>query len=279
MDRESAPTGSQSTAGTDASAGERHYELDRSSDIAVFRITRPRRLNAITMPVLAGLEHCVDELEAAGGGGLIITAEGERAFCAGTDLAEMQSMPDEAMLAKSRRARELFFRIQQARFVSVAAINGLALGGGLELALACTFRVAAAHATFGLPEIRLGVLPAYGGTQFLPPVVGSALALDMMLTGRTLDAQQALAAGLISRIATDAQAAFDEARALLTQVNGYSNLAVDEIRRCVQAAATGVTAAGLAVEDEAVRRCMTSADAKEGVSAFLEKRAARFNQG
>ncbi|HMN83366.1 MAG TPA: enoyl-CoA hydratase/isomerase family protein [Burkholderiaceae bacterium] len=279
MDRESAPTGSQSTAGADASAGERHYELDRSSGIAVFRITRPRRLNAITMPVLAGLEHCVDELEAAGGRGLIVTAEGERAFCAGTDLAEMQSMPDQAMLAKSRRARELFFRIQQARFVSVAAINGLALGGGLELALACTFRVAAAHATFGLPEIKLGVLPAYGGTQFLPPVVGPALALDLMLTGRTLDAQQALAAGLISRIAADAQAAFDEARALLTQVNGYSNLAVDEIRRCVQAAAAGVTAAGLAVEDEAVRRCMTSADAKEGVSAFLQKRPARFNQG
>lgn len=265
-------------ASNDALATEFHYEIDPATGYAVFRITRPRRLNAITLPVLVGLERCVDELSGAGGRGLVVTADGDRAFCAGTDLAEMQTFTDEQVLAKSRRARELFVRLHRARFVSVAAINGLALGGGLELALACTFRVAAAHATFGLPEIKLGVLPAYGGTQLLPPVVGPAIALDLMLTGRTLSAQEALAVGLVSRVVPSG-AALDEAQALLHDVTDYSQLAIDEIRRCVQAAGDGVTDAGLAVEDDAVRRCMTSADAKEGVAAFLEKRPATFNRG
>lgn len=259
-----------------AIADDSHYELDQIAGFAVFRITRGRRLNALTLPALVGLERCVDELSAGDGRGLIVTGEGDRAFCAGTDLAEMRTLTDEQMLDKSRRARELFHRIQRARFVSVAAINGLALGGGLELALACTFRVAVAQATFGLPEIKLGVLPAYGGTQFLPPVVGHALALDMMLTGRTLSAADALAAGLVSRVVPGG--ALDAARALLEEVTGYSQLAIDEIRRCVAAAGPVVTDAGLAIEDDAVRRCMTSADAKEGVAAFLEKRPPRFNR-
>jgi enoyl-CoA hydratase len=159
--------------------------------------------------------------------------------------------------------------------LSVAAVNGLAFGGGLELAMACVLRVAAPHATFSLPEIKLGLLPAYGGTQFLPALVGAARALELMLTGRVLAAEEALAMGLVHRIAgpDDLLAqAIDFGR----EVTRFGPAAIDGIRRCVAAAGPGVTDAGLAVEDAVVREVFVTDDAREGVAAFLEKRPARF---
>ncbi|MCL4743992.1 MAG: enoyl-CoA hydratase/isomerase family protein, partial [Burkholderiaceae bacterium] len=167
---------------------------------AIFRLARPDKLNALTRPMLDGLASCLGALEAGGARLVVIAAEGERAFCAGTDLAEMREMPEAARLDKSATARALFARISRSRVLSIAAINGLAFGGGLEIAMACTLRVAAAHASFSLPEIRLGLLPAYGGTQFLPALVGASRALDLMLTGRVLGAQDALGIGLVDRV-------------------------------------------------------------------------------
>lgn len=252
------------------------YRIDWHADGAIFTLARPEKLNAITLSMLNGLAACLDELEQRAGRWLVIVGEGERAFCAGTDLAESSAMAYDAVDAKNVLARSLLFRLSNLPMISVAAINGLAYGGGLEIAMACTLRIAAPHAVLSLPEVKLGVLPSYGGTQFLPALVGSARALDLMLTGRPVDAAEALAIGLISRIANTESPLLDQARGLAGEVTRHSQVAIDGIRRCVVAAGPVVTAAGLAVEHAQVQALMNSEDAKEGVLAFLERRAPIF---
>jgi len=252
------------------------FTLEWEGECARLRITRPEKRNTITRAILDGLEECCDGLDAGRGRALLVTGEGDRAFCAGTDLAESAELGLEASQDKSDRARDLLFRIHRSPWTSIAALNGLAYGGGLELALACTFRVAAPGVRLALPEIKLGVLPAYGGTQFLPAVVGRARALDLMLTGRAVEAEQALGMGLVDRIAPDAASLDAEAGALADDVLRHSQFAIDCIRRCVDAAGSTVNEDGLAVEAEAFREAMASDDAKEGVAAFLQKRKPRF---
>lgn len=259
-------------------SGGADFRVDALPDGAVFHLTRPEKLNAITRPTLLGLAACIDDLEARGLRVLVITGEGDRAFCAGTDLAETQQTPLPARLDKSQMARDLFVRLSRSRLISVAAMNGLAYGGGLELAMACLFRVAAPHAKVSLPEIKLGLLPAYGGTQFLNALVGSARALDLMLTGRVIQGQEALAIGLLSRLVEQGEDPLAHALALGREVAQFSDEAIDGIRECVAAAcaACAPTDSGLAVEDRMVRAVFGTDNAREGVAAFLEKRAPRF---
>lgn len=242
----------------------------------VLRLTRPAKLNAITKAILVALTRCLDEMERERARLLVIVGEGAKAFCAGTDLAETQAMPLDARQAKSVMARDLLVRLSRSPVLSVAAVNGLAFGGGLELAMACTLRVAAAHATVSLPEIKLGLLPAYAGTQFLPALVGPSRALDIMLTGRVVDAQEALGMGLLSRVVPAGEAVLEHALALGREVTRFSPQAIAGIRRCVAAAGAQVSDAGLAVEDQVVREVFDSENAREGVAAFLEKRPAVF---
>ena len=245
---------------------------------AIFRIERPDKLNALTKPVLLGLAACIDDLEARGQRLLIVTGAGERAFCAGTDLAELRGLDSDARLTKTAMARGLLVRLSRSELVSDAAINGLAFGGGLELAMACTLRIATRQATMSLPEVKLGLLPAYAGTQFLPALVGKARALEIMMTGRTLGAEEALSIGLIHRIADPGSLLLDQALGFGREVVRWSPGALSWIRRCVDAAGAQVSDAGLAVEDAAVRDTFDSPDAREGVAAFLEKREPRFGQ-
>ena len=250
--------------------------LEWNGDCAVLTLTRPRKRNAITVAILDALEGVCDELDAGRGRALIVTGEGDKAFCAGTDLSESASLGAEASSAKGIRARDLLVRIHRSTWTSIAAINGLAYGGGLELALACTFRVAAPGVKLSLPEIKLGVLPSYAGTQLLPATVGRARALDLILTGRAVEAEEALGMGLVDRIAADANALLDEARGLADAVLAHSQFAIDRARRCVDAAGAIVGDEGLAVEAQAVEETMASEDAREGVIAFLQKRPPEF---
>jgi len=254
------------------------FSIESVPEGAVFRIERPAKLNALTKPVLQGLAACVDALEARSARLLVVTGAGERAFCAGTDLGELRGLDAEARLAKSAMARALLVRLSRSPLVSVAAINGLAFGGGLELAMACTLRIAAPHATMSLPEVKLGLLPAYAGTQFLPAIVGKARALEIMMTGRTISADEALAIGLVHRTAAHGTPVLDQALAFGREVVRWSPGALAWIRRCVDAAGPEVGETGLAVEDAAVRATFDSADAREGIAAFLEKREPRFGQ-
>jgi len=263
----------QAKADTQGSTG---FSIEPLPDGAIFRLTRPAKLNAITRPMLLGLAGCLDDLESRRMRVLAITGEGERAFCAGTDLAETREMPEGERLDKSEMARRLFARLSRSPLVSVAALNGLAFGGGLELAMACTFRVAAPHVSVSLPEIKLGLLPAYGGTQFLAALVGGARALELMLTGRPVRADEALAMGLLSRVAAPGENPLGPALELAREVTRFSPQAIAGIRRCVAAAGERVTDEGLALEDVVVREVFTTGNAREGVAAFLEKRPPRF---
>jgi enoyl-CoA hydratase len=226
--------------------------------------------------MLEGLEQALETLPRSGVRVLVVTGEGDKSFCAGTDLAEIRDMPREARLAKNRMARELFFALSRSPLISVAAMNGLAYGGGLELAMACTFRLARPHVRVSLPEIKLGLLPAYAGTQFLPSLVGRDRALEMMITGRPVGAEEALAMGLLTRIVSSDAPLLEEAVAFAREFTGFSQPAIDAIRGCVDAAGFTVSEAGLHVEDEAVTRVFQTEDAREGVAAFLEKRAPVF---
>lgn len=242
----------------------------------ILRLTRPKKLNAITLAILDGLEECLDELDRGRARALVIIGEGDRAFSSGTDLAESIGLDPDANRAKVNRARSLLLRLRRSPVTSIAALNGLAYGGGLELALACTFRMAAPGARMALPEIKLGVLPAYGGTQLLPAVIGASRALDMMLTGRSVQPDEALAMGLINRLASDGATLLDEALSFAGEVTGHSQYGIERIRRCVAASGSRVTEAGLEVEGKAFEEMMESADAMEGVQAFFEKREPHF---
>ncbi len=260
-----------------AAQSQTDFEIEDLAECLLFKITRPHRLNAITIEVLDGLENCIDELERQPDNrGLIVTAEGDRAFCAGTDLFERDKLSEAQRSAKTDRAHNLLVRLHKASFISVAALNGLAFGGGLELALACTFRIAACHAECSLPEVKIGLIPAYAGTQLLPAVVGPSQALDMMLSGRPVPAEEALQMGLINRIAQADITLLEQAIDYLTSITKHSRVAINAIRACASVAGTQLSEHGLEVERDNAIKVGQSHDAKEGVAAFREKRVPKF---
>ncbi len=254
------------------------FSIEPLTEGAVFRIERPAKLNALTRAVMNGLSDCIATLEASRARLLVITSAGERAFCAGTDLGELKGLTLEERRAKSDASRDLLVRLHRSPLLSVAAINGLAFGGGLELAMACSLRITAAHATMSLPEIKLGLVPAYAGTQLLPALVGKARALDLMLTGRAIDAREAHAIGLVHRIAGAEGPLIDQALAFAREITRWSPGAIRAIRTCVDAAGEHLSDEGLAIEKHEVNANYGSADALEGMAAFLEKRAANFSR-
>ena len=258
------------TDGTDFSfeqIGEQQY---------LFKILRPAKLNALTKPVLTGLADAFDTMEKQGPAVCIVTGDGDRAFCAGTDLGEIRGMSVEERMAKNETARSLLYRLSQSPVLSIAAINGLAYGGGLELAMGCSFRLAPPQVKLALPEIKLGLLPAYAGTQFLVALIGRDKAMDMMMTGEPITAAQGHAMGLITRLADADQPLIDQAKGWATSLAQNSQPALRAIRTCVDAAGPVVTESGLAVEGEQVTAVFQTNDAREGVAAFLEKRAPNF---
>jgi len=254
------------------------FLLETAGPVPVFRINRSHRLNAITKAVLAGLSDFLDEAEEMRRSVIIIAAAGARAFCAGTDLEELMALSDEEAFAKADVARNLMGRLNRSPVFSIAAINGLAFGGGLELAMGCAMRVAVEGATFSLPEIKLGVLPSYGGTQLLPALVGRARARSLMVTGRSISAGDALAMGLIDEIVPDQASLVARTMSLGEDINSYSRVALASLNACIEASGADI-AHGFATEREHVRAISGGADAKEGVRAFLEKRPPRFNTG
>ena len=267
----------QPISGKECNLNSSAYQIERIENCVIFKITRPARLNAITREVLDGLSACIDELEQhAENHGLIIVGEGERAFCAGTDLFERDTLSDAEIRAKSDQARNLIVRLHKAPFISIAALNGLAYGGGLELALACVFRIAAPQVQCSLPEVKLGLIPAYAGTQLLPALIGPSRALDMMLTGRAVATDEALQMGLINRIATGDETLLEQAMEYLGSITRNSRVAIDAIRQCAAVAGPRLSDHGLQIERDYVIEVGRSEDAAEGVAAFREKRKAIF---
>jgi enoyl-CoA hydratase len=249
-------------------------ELTHDEEFAVLTIVRPQALNALNFELLEELGEYLDHIGTAGARALIITGEGEKAFCAGADIKELQQRGLTAQREGAQFGQAVFARLDRLPIPSIALVNGFAFGGGCELALACTLRLALPHAKFGLPEVKLGLIPGYGGTQRLPRLIGQGRALEMVMTGRTVDAQEALAMGLVNRIVQAPGLA--AAKAYAREFTGHGLRALQFAREAVQRSMDVSLHEGLRVEADLSTLAYRTRDAEEGMQAFVEKRKARF---
>lgn len=249
-------------------------ELSYRDDCAILTLNRPAALNALSFAIIGAIGEAIDAAGRSQARALIVTGAGTKAFCAGADIKELGGRDLMAQKRGAELGQAVFAKLDTLPIASIAAINGYAFGGGLELALACTFRLATANARMGFPEIKLGLIPGYGGTQRLPRVVGEARALDMIMTGRTVDAAEAERIGLVSRI-TEGDAV-EAALALARTFTVYGLPALAFARAAVQRALTVPLAEGLKIEADLSTLAFRTADAEEGIAAFAAKRPARF---
>ena len=231
--------------------------------------------NALGDALVESFSRALDEVERADVRAVVIASGLEAFFAAGGDLKLFAKLDAAGFDAYLTRVTNVIERLPAIGVPSIAAIEGQALGGGLELALACSLRVAGAGATMGTPEIKLGLLPGAGGTQRLTRLLGRAGAIDLLLAGRTVTAQEAERLGLVDRV-TPAGAALDSALELAFELASRPRLAVRAILRCVDAAAATTLVDGLAFEGREVRDLFATDDAHEGIAAFLERRTPRF---
>jgi enoyl-CoA hydratase len=250
---------------------------ERRGPIELIRLNRPDKLNALTREMILTLTDIFKQIDQQPDvRAIILSGAGEQAFCSGTDIEELAAVTGhEQALELSERGQQLCNQIEMSSVPVIAAVNGIAAGGGCELALACHLRIAATTARFSLPETKLGVIPGYGGTRRLPRELGQGRALELMLTGRNLSAEEALACGLINRV-TKPGDLLSEAESLALEIARLAPLA---IRACLKAVIRGdelPLAEGLRLEAELFASLFATADVREGTRAFLEKREPIF---
>lgn len=255
-----------------------HVELTKQGDIALLTLNRPEALNALSFDILQQIGNAIDEVASYNDvRALIITGAGDKAFCAGADIKELRNR----RLIDQKRGAELgqamFAKLDRLPVASIALVNGYAFGGGAELAMACTFRLASSHAVFGLPEVKLGLIPGYGGTQRLPRLVGESRAMEIIMTGRNVKADEAERIGLVNRVVEgDLMEAGLEFAGKFTR---YSLPVLEFARRAVQRAGDTSLQEGLQVEADLSTLAYRLNDAEEGMAAFEEKRRAEFKDG
>ena len=250
--------------------------LEINAGIATVTVNRPAAMNAMNLATLEELEAAVaeivrnPEIRVA-----ILTGAGTKAFVAGADIAVMRDMTSTQARVLALKAHGIYAAIERSPKPFIAAVNGYALGGGCELSMACDIRVASENAKFGQPEINIGILPGFGGTQRLPRLVGKGRALEIILTGDMIDAREALRIGLVNRVVAQEEL-LGEARRLAEKIAAKGLVA---IRLCKEAVGNGLEmdlAKGCAYEAELFGYSFSTADQKEGMGAFLEKRPAVF---
>ena len=250
--------------------------VERKDAIATVTLDRPEVLHALDAVMFDELERAFAELTAdASVRVILLTGSGERAFAAGADIRALAHTDSASGRAASERGQQVFLDIERCGKPVIACVNGVALGGGCELALACTFRIASDRAKLGLPELKLGLIPGYGGTQRLPRLIGRSAALRLMLTGAAVDAAEALRLGLVDEVVSAGELV-TRARAIAESIAAMAPLAISAV---VQAVARGD---GLPIEDamrveaEIFGRLCGTVDKREGLEAFLEKRAPKW---
>ncbi|MBT3331359.1 MAG: enoyl-CoA hydratase [Rhodospirillaceae bacterium] len=249
-------------------------EYSRIDEFALITLNRPEALNALSVQVVKDIGAAIDEAAASDARAILITGTGEKAFCAGADISEFMGRNVVECIAATELGQNTFAKLDSLSIPSLAVINGFALGGGLELATACTLRVATANAKLGVPEIKLGLIPGYGGTQRLPRLVGQGRALDMVMTGRMVAAEEALSMGLINRLVE--APAIDGAIAYAREFAGFSLPVLRYGREAGMRADQSALAEGLLIERDLNTLAFQGEDAIEGATAFLEKRAPDF---
>jgi enoyl-CoA hydratase/carnithine racemase len=258
-----------------AAATPLHFE--RRGNAAVVTLNRPERSNALSRELLRELARVGERISAATDlRAVILTGSGDKAFCAGADLKERAGMSDAQVLEQLAAYQHELAWLSDCNLPIVAAINGVALGGGLELALSCTLRVCVPHAVFALPETGLGIIPGAGGTQRLPRLVGPARAAEMILLGRRVDAATAEQWGLVNKIVPQSEQLVDETLRWLAPVVEGAKVAHTAALRALRAADDSDLETGLARERELYETCLGTEDRVEALRAFGEKRAPKF---
>lgn len=247
------------------------FETD-DKGIATVTINRPDKLNALNDELLDELADVFKSIQADENiRAVIVTGSGDKAFVAGADIKELRKLDGQSGRMVSQKGQQIFQLIEDSRKPVIAAVNGYALGGGAELAMACHLRIAGANAAFGLPEVGLGLIPGYGGTQRLSQLVGRARALEMILTGKQVKAEEAKQMGLINDV-TDEDPA-EAARGLIGKILGNGPVAV---RNAIKAVYHSDHHSGYQVEADLFGQLCETEDFMEGTSAFLEKRKPEF---
>ena len=249
-------------------------EYSQLDELALITLNRPEALNALSVQVVREIGEAIDKAAASDARALLITGAGEKAFCAGADISEFMGRTVVEALEAAEFGQNTFAKLDNLRIPSLAVISGYALGGGLELATACTLRVATANANLGVPEIKLGLIPGYGGTQRLPRLIGQGRALDMVMTVRMVGAEEALGMGLINRIVETP--VLDGAVEYAREFAGFSLPVLRYSREAVMRADQSSLSEGLQIERDLNTLAFQGEDSTEGAMAFLEKRAPNF---
>jgi enoyl-CoA hydratase/carnithine racemase len=250
---------------------------EKKGPIAYVTINRPKVLNALNTPTWTDIRAAFEVAKADPSVlGVILTGAGDKAFIAGADISELAHVDAYEAEESSRFGQSVLDLIENLGKPVIAAINGFALGGGCETAMACTIRIAAEHAKFGQPEVKLGLLPGGGGTQRLPRLVGKGRALQLILTGETISAQEAHRIGLVNEVVPAADL-IGRAEAILKQIAANAPIAVKFSLEAVNKGLESSQAEGFALEASYFGICAATEDKKEGTSAFLQKRAPQFH--
>jgi enoyl-CoA hydratase len=242
--------------------------------IFTITINRSDKMNALNQEVMNELNNVFDEVyKTAEIKSVIITGAGEKAFVAGADISEFSNLSQQQGMSLAKKGQDIFFKIENCQKPVIAAVNGFALGGGCELAMACHMRIASDNAKFGQPEVNLGLIPGYGGTQRLTMLIGKGKAIELLLTGNMLDAATALQFGLVNYVVPP-QELLSKAKSILEIINTKAPVAIAKCINSANHAFTGIK--GYEQEIFGFSECFLTEDVKEGTAAFLEKRKPEF---
>ncbi|HHS13500.1 MAG TPA: crotonase [bacterium] len=255
----------------------KNLDFQTEGRMGFVRMNRPDAMNALNTETFHELIHVLDRLERDDAADVVIVTGEGKAFVAGADIVEMKDMDGQQSRAFSRLGQYVFRRMETMDIIFIAAVNGYALGGGCEFAMACDLRIASEKAKFGQPEVNLGVTPGFAGTQRLPRLIGKARAMELLVTGEVIDAHAALAYGLVNRI-TEPEDLMDEAKSLAAKIIAKGPVSVRMVKACVNRGMQADIDTGGAFESDAFGLCFASGETRTGMSAFLEKREPDFRR-
>ncbi len=250
--------------------------FSKEDAVAMIKFNRPKALNAINVDVIREVNDALDEIEQDPSVKvLVLTGEGGKAFVAGADISHMVNLSPIQAREFSRAGQEMLFRLESLSIPVIACVNGFALGGGTEIAMACDFIYAAEKAKFGQPEITLGIIPGFGGTQRLSRLVGKAMAKELCMTGVMIGAAEAKEVGLVNRVFPD-DTLWDETLKAARKIASMGKVSLKAVKDSIERGYDVDLRDGCYMESDAFGLCMASPDGKEGMSAFLEKRKPEF---
>lgn len=247
-----------------------HLKTEERGQVAVMTISAPRSLNALNTTILNEIDEYLDEVENGNFRCLVITGDGEKSFVAGADISEMATLGAQQGETFGKHGADVFRRIETLPYPVIAAVNGFALGGGCELAMACDIRICSDNARFGQPEVGLGIIPGFSGTVRLARLVGMGMAKQLIYTGKPIKADEALRIGLVNAVVPQAEL-MDKAMELADQIAANAPLAVSAAKLCINTEYDMPAEEAIAFESRAFGLCFNTEDQKQGMKAFLEK--------